>query len=175
MSKKIETLAKEEQKRKWRLASKKYKNKHKDRVIQNALKIAKTEKGFLKIKYNSISQSKKGSEFKNFEEFYNVWLHQKTIYDLFCPLTGKEMTIKVGHNRNNEKFQACLTNLSIDRIINWKPYSAKNLIFVSWKVNKIKNSITPSIAKRFVRIAEARFGKEVCGTRNDDLIYGEQV
>ena len=85
------------------------------------------------------------------------------------------MTIKVGHNRNNKKFQACLTNLSIDRIINWKPYSAKNLIFVSWKVNKMKNSITPSIAKRFVRIAESRFGKEVCGTRNDDLIYGEQI
>ena len=166
----------EEQRRRWRLASSKYRNKYKDRVTQNSLKIAATEKGFLKIKYNSISQSKKGSEFKNFKEFYNVWLHQKNTYGLFCPLTGEEMTLKVGHtknNKNNKKFQACLTNLSVDRLINWKPYSAKNLIFVSWKVNKIKNNITPSIAKRFVRIAEARFGKEVCVTRNEDLIYGE--
>ena len=168
-------MNKEEQRRRWRLASSKYRNKHKDRITQNSLKIAATEKGFLKIKYNSISQSKKGSEFKNFKEFYNVWLHQKNTYGLFCPLTGEEMTIKVGENRSNKKFQACLTNLSVDRIINWKPYSAKNLIFVSWKANKVKNCVTPAIAKRFLKIAEARFGKKVCGTTETDVIHGETI
>jgi len=162
-----------EQRKKWVIGTRKYRDRHKNRVIQNALKIAKTEKGFLKIKYNSISQSKKGSEFKHFEEFYNVWLRQKNTYDLFCPLTGEEMTIKVGENRGNKKFQACLTNLSVDRIINWKPYSAKNLIFVSWKANKVKNCVTPAIAKRFLKIAETRFGEKVCGTREIDVIHGE--
>ena len=165
----------EEQRSRWRLASKKYRKKNRERSLTNALKIAATEKGFLKIKYNTISHSKKGSEFKNFEEFYNVWLHQKNTYGLFCPFTGEEMTFKVGQNRNNKKFQACLTNLSVDRLINWKPYSAINLIFISWKANKIKNCITPSIAKRFVRIAEARFGKEMCITRDEDSIYGEII
>ena len=51
----------EEQRKKWVIGTRKYRDRHKNRVIQNALKIAKTEKGFLKIKYNSISQSKKGS------------------------------------------------------------------------------------------------------------------
>ena len=165
----------EKTKESWRKASKKYRKNNKEKYRENELKRASTEKGFLKIKYNSLCHSKKGNKFKNFEEFYNVWLHQKNIYDLYCPFSGVKMTTVVGHNRKKEKFETCPTNISIDRLINWKPYSAKNLIFICWKVNKMKNCITPAIAKRFVRIAEARFGKKICVTTNKDLIYGEVI
>jgi len=76
-----------------------------------------------------------------------------------CPATGVEMTTKVLFNEKG-KYKRCGTNISKDRILSWMGYSHQNLIFTCWNYNRAKNSLTPKLAKAFLRIVKERYGTD---------------
>jgi len=122
-----------------------------------------TERGFMIALWNSIKKSsrkhKRINKFKDFDEFYNHWLEQKSRYGMKCPATGVEMTIIRGENKPGE-YKTVMTNISTDRILSTGDYSPKNLIFTTWKYNMAKNNITPNMAKAFLTIVKERYGTE---------------
>ncbi len=76
-----------------------------------------------------------------------------------CPGTGVEMTTKAFFNKKGE-FKRCDTNISKDRILNFMGYSRQNLIFTCWKYNNAKCSISPKMAKAFLKIVKERYGTD---------------
>ena len=120
-----------------------------------------TERGFMTALWNSINTSSKKhkriNKFKDFDEFHNHWLEQKSRYGMKCPATGVEMTIIRGENKPGE-YKTVMTNISTDRILSTEGYSPKNLIFTTWKYNMAKNNITPNMAKAFLDIVYERYG-----------------
>ena len=122
-----------------------------------------TERGFMTALWNSINTSsgkhKRINKFKDFDEFHNHWLEQKSRYGMKCPATGVEMTIIRGENKPGEH-KRIMTNISIDRILSTGGYSPENLIFTTWKYNMAKNNITPNMAQAFLKIVKERYGTE---------------
>ena len=122
-----------------------------------------TERGFIMKLWNSIKTSSRNynriNEFKDFDEFYNHWLKQKATYGRKCPATGVEMTTTIGTNKPGE-YKRTMTNISTDRILSTKGYSPQNLIFTTWAYNRAKCSITPEMAKAFLRIVGERYGRK---------------
>ena len=122
-----------------------------------------TERGFMSGLWNSIKRSSKRknliNKFKDFDEFYNHWLEQKSRYGMKCPATGVEMTIIRGENKPGE-YKTVMTNISTDRILSTEGYSPENLIFTTWKYNMAKNNITPNMAQAFLTIVKERYGTE---------------
>ena len=122
-----------------------------------------TERGFMTALWNSINRSsrkhKRINKFKDFDEFHNHWLEQKSRYGMKCPATGVEMTTIKGVNKPGEH-KRIMTNISTDRILSTEGYSPENLIFTTWKYNNAKNNITPNMAKAFLRIVEERYGTD---------------
>ena len=122
-----------------------------------------TERGFMVSLWSSINTSsrkhKRINKFKDFDEFYNHWLEQKSRYGMKCPATGVEMTIIRGENKPGE-YKTVMTNISTDRILSTEGYSPKNLIFTTWKYNMAKNNITPNMAQAFLKIVKERYGTE---------------
>ena len=120
-----------------------------------------TERGFMVALWHSINTSSKKqkriNKFKDFDEFYNHWLEQKSRYGMKCPATGVEMTTIKGVNKPGE-YKRIMTNISTDRILSTEGYSPKNLIFTTWKYNMAKNNITPNMAKAFLDIVYERYG-----------------
>ena len=120
-----------------------------------------TERGFMISLWNAIKTSsrkhKRINKFKDFDEFYNHWLEQKSRYGMKCPATGAEMTTIKGKNKPGEH-KTVITNISTDRILSAKGYSPENLIFTSWKYNHAKGNITPEMAKAFLDIVYERYG-----------------
>ena len=122
-----------------------------------------TERGFMSALWNSIKKSsrkhKRINKFKDFDEFYNHWLEQKSRYGMKCPATDVEMTTIKGVNKPGE-YKRIMTNISTDRILSTEGYSPENLIFTTWKYNNAKNNITPNMAKAFLTIVKERYGTE---------------
>ena len=122
-----------------------------------------TERGFMIALWNSIKKSsrkhKRINKFKDFDEFYNHWLEQKSRYGMKCPATGVEMTTIRGENKPGE-YKTVMTNISTDRILSTKGYSPENLIFTTWKYNCAKSNITPKMAQAFLTIVKERYGTE---------------
>ena len=122
-----------------------------------------TERGFMTVLWNSIKKSsrkhKRINKFKDFDEFYNHWLEQKSRYGMKCPATGVEMTTIKGVNKPGEH-KTVMTNISTDRILSTGDYSPENLIFTTWKYNMAKNNITPNMAQAFLTIVKERYGTE---------------
>jgi len=118
-----------------------------------------TERGFLNSMWQDIKRSRHHNSFKDFDDFYNHWLKQKKVYGIKCPATGVEMTTKRAWNRKRKK-ETCGTNISKDRILSSGGYSHQNLIFTCWKYNNTKNSLTPKMAKTFLRIVKERYGTD---------------
>ena len=122
-----------------------------------------TERGFMTALWNSIKRSsrkhKRINKFKDFDEFYNHWLEQKSRYGMKCPATGVEMTTIKGVNKPGEH-KRIMTNISTDRILSTGDYSPENLIFTTWKYNNAKSNITPNKAKAFLTIVKERYGTE---------------
>jgi len=50
-------------------------------------------------------------------------------------------------------------NVSIDRLDSDKPYTLQNIIFVRWKINKMKNDFPIRYMKKILQIYEDRFIK----------------
>ncbi len=63
-----------------------------------------TEKGFMTALWNSINTSsrkhKRINKFKDFDEFYNHWLEQKSRYGMKCPATGVDNFYLKEHRKN---------------------------------------------------------------------------
>ena len=114
---------------------------------------------FLKDIGDEMTIEEKNS-FKDFDEFYNHWLEQKSIYGMKCPATGVEMTTKRFFNKPGERKNKCMTNISVDRILSSRNYSPKNLIFTTWEYNCVKSNLSPKDAKTFLRIVKERYGTD---------------
>jgi hypothetical protein len=135
----------------------KWKQKNKTKKKESDYKYKNSEKGYFRELFQSVKKSKHGSEFKNYDEFFNCWKKQERTYGMKCPYTGIEMTrIKA----TGFKGKTTSTNISKDRILSSRPYSKKNLMFISWGVNNSKGNISPKIAKRFLEIVKERFGTD---------------
>ena len=145
-----------------RIYSVKYREDNKEILLIKQNIYYNTERGFMVKLWNSIKRSSKKhnriNEFKDFDEFYNHWLKQKATYGMRCPATGVEMTHTIGTNKSSVGNKRIMTNISTDRILSTKGYSPQNLIFTTWAYNSAKCSITPEMAKAFLRIVEERYG-----------------
>ena len=139
----------------------KYRKNNKEKIKKSVFIYSNSEKGYFVGLWNVIKRRKKLNLFKNFDEFYNHWLEQKAIYGMKCPATKEKMTTKRGFTKPGEKQKRCLTNISTDRIICTKKYTPKNLIFTTWRYNNAKHSITPKMAKAFLKIVEKRYGDKI--------------
>jgi hypothetical protein len=153
---------------------KKWYQKNKERSIKQALEWRKnnkeqyeesikkrlnTERGFMRILWQSVKNSGKHNSFKDFDDFYNHWLKQKKIHGMTCPATGVEMTTKALFNEKG-KFKRHGTNISRDRILNSMGYSRQNLIFTCWNYNRAKGDFTPKMAKTYLKIVKERYGTD---------------
>ena len=74
-----------------------------------------------------------------------------------CPATKEKMTTKRGFTKPGEKQKRIMTNISTDRIIHTKKYTPQNLIFTTWGYNNAKHSMTPKMARAFLRIVGERY------------------
>ena len=140
-----------------------YRKDNKEFILIKQKYYYSTERGFMNNLWNSIKTSsrknKRINKFKDFDEFYNHWLEQKSRYGMKCPATGVEMTTIKGVNKPGEH-KRIMTNISTDRILSTEGYSPENLIFTTWKYNNAKNNITPNMAKAFLRIVEEQYGTD---------------
>ena len=141
----------------------KYREDNKEILLVKQNIYTNTERGFMIALWNAIKSSSKKykriNKFKDFDEFYNHWLEQKSRYGMKCPATGVEMTIIRGENKPGE-YKTVMTNISTDRILSTGDYSPENLIFTTWEYNMAKNNITPNMAKAFLTIVKERYGTE---------------
>jgi hypothetical protein len=146
-----------------------YRKNNKKKVLESKRKYFSTERGYFvalwctinrlngRKKWKTIEQK---NGFKNFDEFYNHWLEQKSIYGLKCPATKVKMTTKRFFNKPGERKQKCMTNISVDRILSSRNYSPKNLMFTTWAYNCSKSKLSPKDAKTFLRIVKERYGTD---------------
>ena len=145
--------------KKQREYQRKYRKNNKEKIKKSVFVYSNSEKGYFVGLWNVIKRRGKLNSFKSFDKFYNHWLKQKATYGMRCPATKEKMTTKRGFTKPGEKQKRCLTNISTDRIIHTKKYTPQNLIFTTWRYNNAKHSITPKMAKAFLKIVEERYGK----------------
>ena len=131
-----------------------YKKKNKYEKREASFIYSISENGFFKEMWNGILRSVHGNDFTNYEDFFECWTEQKKIYGTKCPFYGFEMTRIKGLNKATD------TNISKDRILSSKPYSKKNIMFISWKSNREKCNISPKTAKRYLEIVKERYGTD---------------
>ena len=133
-----------------------------ERYEETRKKRLNSERGYMRVLWQSVKDSGKHNSFKDFDDFYNHWLEQKKIFGMKCPATGIEMTTKSMFNEKGKKgkYKRCETNISKDRILSSMGYSHQNLIFTSWKYNCAKGNITPKMAQAFLKIVKVRYGTE---------------
>jgi len=169
--KKIYFLKNRDKMLKWqREYMKEYRKQNKDKTKKFQHDYYNSERGYFVALWSTLNRLngrkkwktiKQKNGFKNFDEFYNHWLKQKSIYGLKCPATGVKMTTKRFFNKPGKRKTKCMTNISVDRILSSKNYSPQNLIFTTWQYNCDKGGLSPKGAKFFLKIAEERYGKKV--------------
>ena len=147
-----------------------YRKNNKQKILKAQSDYYNSEKGYFVSLWSTINKLnsrkkwktvKQKNGFKNFDEFYNHWLKQKSIHGLKCPATEVKMTTKRFFNKPGERTARCMTNISADRILSSKNYSPQNLIFTTWQYNSDKGVLSPKGARFFLKIAEERYGKKV--------------
>ena len=137
-----------------------YKRKNKERIRLYNVKYKETERGYFKELWQSVRKSAHGCELKTYEEFFDCWLEQQKTYGTRCPYLNVEMTRIKGQNPHTVGGKKTLTNISKDRIDSSLPYSKQNLMFCSWEANNKKGSVTPEIAKAFLKFFKERYGTD---------------
>jgi len=136
-----------------------WRKNNKEKYDETTKKRLNSEKGYLRVLWQSVKDSGKHNSFKDFDDFYNHWLEQKKITGMQCPATGVKMTTKLLFNEKG-KFKRCGTNVSKDRILNSMGYSPQNLIFTCWNYNRAKGDFTPKMAKTYLKIVKERYGTD---------------
>ena len=126
-----------------------YKKKNRKKLRESDIKYKETEHGYFKELYSSITRSKHGNSFKNYEEFLGCWNTQKEKYGLNCPYFPWIQMTRIKGKKN-----ATPTNISKDRILSTMPYGPKNIMFCSWKANNMKGNVTPYLAARYLEFVE---------------------
>jgi len=142
--------------KKQREYQRKYRKNNKEKIKKSVFVYSNSEKGYFVNLWNVIKRKSKLNSFKSFDKFYNHWLEQKATYGMRCPATKEKMTTIRGVNKPGEH-KRIMTNISTDRIICFKKYSPKNLIFTTWAYNSAKNNMTPKMAIAFLRIVGERY------------------
>ena len=128
-----------------------------ERYEETRKKRLNSERGYMRVLWQSVRDGGKHNSFKDFDDFLNHWFKQKKIHGMKCPTTGIEMTMNAVFDGKG-KYKRCETNISKDRILSSMGYSHQNLIFTSWNYNNSKSSITPEMAKAFLKIVKERYG-----------------
>lgn len=130
-----------------------WKEKNKSKKSQKRLEYLKTDQGFFNEMFNAMRKSKNyiESEFPDQKSFMDHWYQQKEKLGMICPATGVEMTMIKGRRK------PCPTNISRDRLIPSLGYTKQNTIFVTWKFNNDKKSITPKGALSYLKLVQERF------------------
>ena len=146
--------------KKQREYQRKYRKNNKEKIKKSVFVYSNSEKGYFVGLWNVIKRRKELNSFKSFDKFHNHWLEQKAKYGMKCPATKEKMTTVRGINKPGE-YKKIMTNISTDRIICTKKYTPQNLIFTTWRYNNAKHSITPEMAKAFLRIVEERYGDKI--------------
>ena len=136
-----------------------WRKNNKEQYEEATKKRLNSERGYMRVLWQSVKDSGKHNSFKDFDDFFDHWLEQKKISGMKCPGTGVEMTTKAFFNKKGE-FKTCPTNISKDRILNSRGYSHQNLIFTCWKYNSDKNAMTPKMAKAYLKIVKERYGTD---------------
>ena len=143
--------------KKQREYQRKYRKNNKEKIKKSVFVYSNSEKGYFVGLWNVIKRRKELNSFKSFDKFYNHWLEQKATYGMRCPATKEKMTTKRGFTKPGEKQKRIMTNISTDRIIHTKKYTPQNLIFTTWGYNNAKHSMTPKMARAFLRIVGERY------------------
>jgi hypothetical protein len=155
--------------KKQRETGREYRKNNLEKVLESQRNYYTSERGYfvsLWCTINRLNGRKKWktveekNSFKDFDEFYNHWLEQKSIYGMKCPATGVKMTRKKYFNKPGERKDKCMTNISVDRILSSRNYSPKNLMFTTWAYNCSKSKLSPKDAKTFLRIVKERYGTD---------------
>jgi len=134
-----------------------WRKNNKEKYEESIKKRLNTERGFMRVLWQSVKDSGKHNSFKDFDDFFDHWLEQKKIYGMKCPATGVELTTKLLFNEKG-KLHRCGTNISKDRILSSLGYSHRNLIFTCWNYNRAKGNFTPKMAKAYLKIVKERYG-----------------
>mgnify|MGYP003651196079 CR=1 FL=1 len=134
-----------------------------------------TERGYLKMRYDSMNEkrasSRKNKCFLTFDELLTAWEKHKSIYGMrsawgpgpdhleqHLPLKmiqhGKGQIGKKGGGKGAKLEKS---NLSVDRLDSSKPYTIQNLIFIRGDENSRKKNTTYEDCKIQIRLHEERF------------------
>jgi hypothetical protein len=129
-------------------------------------KYSNTERGFLIRIYLRINSRTKHKRFINLsekekdkhrcymtkEEFFMLWEEHKLKYGYNCALSGK----KIVHKTTNRKETNKSNSISVDRLNPKIGYTKENTIFVSNKVNNMKNAVTKELCIAIVKAYEEK-------------------
>ena len=133
-----------------------WRKKNITRKQKSDLKYRQSEHGFLNGMWQSVRRSKKGCLIQSFEEFKACWEKQKEKFGEQCPYYSNiKLTRKLGIGRG-QGANKCETNMSTDRLVNCLPYSADNIMFVSWKANNEKGDVSYFIARKIIDFIEEK-------------------
>lgn len=129
-------------------------------------KYQNSEWGFMLRLYNRINSRIKQKKFIHLpekeknkhrcyitkKEFFDLWENHKLKYGYRCALLGDEIvhkkTIKEQVNKSN--------SISVDRLNPEIGYSKENIIFVSNKVNNMKNAVTKELCIAIIKAHEEK-------------------
>lgn len=129
-------------------------------------KYSNTEKGFLIRLYLRINSRTKHQRFKGLsekekdkhrcyvtrKEFFDLWEEHKLKYGYKCALTRNIIV----HKTTTKELTNKSNSISVDRLNPEIGYTKENIIFVSNKVNNMKNAVTKELCIAIVRAHEER-------------------
>jgi len=130
---------------------KKWRKNNKDRNAKADLKYIQSEKGYFKALYHSVTKSKKGNLFRDFDEFMECWRDQQMLYGERCPYYPHIQMTKIKGQKKKT-----ITNISVDRLVNTLPYDKNNIMFVSWKANNEKGDVSPYLAEKMLEFIDKK-------------------
>ena len=129
-------------------------------------KYSNTEKGFLVRLYLRIKSRTKHQRFRGLsekekdkhrcyvtrKEFFDLWEEHKLKYGYKCALTRNIIV----HKTTTKELTNKSNSISVDRLNPEIGYTKENIIFVSNKVNNMKNAVTKELCIAIVRAHEER-------------------
>ena len=137
-----------------------------DCILLSFNKKGKTEEGFLRKRYNNISQShhKRGHQcYFTFEEFWEAFKKHLKKHGMRSAWGPHHLPITMIHQgrrgkRGGKKGQLSIgSNLSPDRLDSSKPYTIQNLIFIRNDENLRKKDTTYEDCLTQIKLHEERF------------------
>ena len=128
---------------------------------ESVTKYRNTEKGYLKMRYNSLnSEQRKSKCYFTFDEFVAAWEKHKSIYGMRSAWGPHHLPITMiyrGRSGGQKGEKNCGSNLSPDRLDSSKPYTIQNLIFIRNDENSRKKDTTYADCLTQIKLHEERF------------------